>query len=154
MGITQSPAAPPARPSAGPASTAVSVGAYVVLFLLGLVLGLLGSFQYSRGVVGSVPVLSIAFALAILVTCTLAGWAMRSLPGALLPAIGWFVASFVLASPASNGSVVISNTSAGEWFLYGGSVCALLGVGSTFITTPRRTLIGTGARGSRNGPGA
>jgi hypothetical protein len=28
----------------------------------------------------------------------LAGWAMPGLPGAMLPAIGWFVASFVLAA--------------------------------------------------------
>lgn len=148
MGITQ----PPARPSARPASTAVSAGAYLMLLLLGLAEGVVGSFQYSRAVLGGVPVGAIAFALGILATCALAGWAMHGLPGALLPAIGWFVASFLLASPSSGGSVIITNTSAGEWYLYAGSVCALLGVGSAFISAPRRTPGGAGS--GRNGPGA
>lgn len=148
MGITQPPRA---RPSAGPESTAVSAGAYVVLFLLGLAEGVLGSFQYSRAVLGGVPFAAIAFALGILVTCTLAGWAMQGLPGALVPAIGWFVASFVLAMPDSAGNVIISNTSAGQWYLYGGSVGALAGVGSAFLTT-RRQPRGPGS--GRNGPGA
>jgi hypothetical protein len=150
VGITQPPS--PARPSAGPAGTAVSAGAYVLLFLLGLIEGVIGSFQYSRAVLGAVPLGAIAFALGILVTCVLAGWAMRGLPGALLPAVGWFVASFVLAMPSPGGSVIIANTSAGQWYLYGGSVGALLGVGSAFITAGRRVTGGT--RSAPNGPAA
>jgi hypothetical protein len=84
-----------------------------------------------------------------MVTCVLAGWAMRGLLGALLPAIGWFVASFVLAMPSPGGSVIIANTSAGQWYLYGGSVGALLGVGSAFVTASRRVTGGTGS--GRNG---
>jgi hypothetical protein len=143
---------PPARPSAGPESTAVSAGAYAVLFLLGLGQGVVGSFQYSRAVLGGVPIAAIAFALGILVTCTLAGWAMQGLPGALIPAIGWFVASFVLAMPDPAGNVIIANTGPGQWFLYGGSVGALAGVGSAFFTATRRLPSRTG--GGRNGPGA
>lgn len=142
---------PPARPPARPGSTAVSAGAYAALFLLGLGEGVVGSFQYSRAVLGGVPIGAIAFALGILVTCTLAGWAMQGLPGALIPAIGWFVASFALAMPDSAGNVIIANTGPGKWFLYGGSVGALAGVGSAFFTArrvPGRTA------GGPNGPGA
>ena len=35
------------------------------------------------------------------------------------------------------GSVIIANTAAGQWFLYGGAVCALLGVASALVTTAR-----------------
>jgi hypothetical protein len=148
VGITQlpepaEPAQPgrpgqPARSASGHASAFVTGGAYALLLLLGLLEGLIGSFQYSRGGTGSVPLGAIGFDLGILVTCGLAGWAMEGLPGALVPAIGWFVASFGLAMPSSAGSVIIANTHAGEWFLYGGSVCALAGVGSALISAARR----------------
>ena len=151
MGITPLP--PPARSSPGQPpshlSAFVTGGAYALLFLLGLLEGVIGSLQYSRGVAGSVPLGSIGFAAAILVTCGLSGWAMQGTPGALLPAIGWFVASFGLAMPNAGGSVIIANSSAGEWYLYGGSVCALLGVASSFVTVARGAQ--PGARGTRNG---
>jgi hypothetical protein len=139
VGITPLP--PPARPSPGQPpghlTAFVTGGAYALLFLLGLLEGVIGTFQYSRGTAGGVPLGSIGFAILILVTCGLAGWAMRGVPGALVPAIGWFVAAFGLAMPNAGGSVIIANTSAGEWFLYGGSVCALLGMASAFVTVPR-----------------
>ena len=120
MGITQLP--PPAAQRASPRAEAfITGGAYAVLFLLGLVEGVLGSFQYSRAVLGGVPLAAIGFALAIGITCGLAGWAMGTMIGALVPAIGWFLASFGLAMPVAGGSVIISNTTAGEWYLYGGS---------------------------------
>jgi hypothetical protein len=143
VGITRSrepgqPGEPAGRFPPSPGSAFVTGGAYALLFVLGLLEGGIGSFEYSRGAIGSVPLGAIGFALAILVTCVLAGWAMEGMAGALLPAIGWFVASFALAMPNSGGSVIISNTQAGEWYLYGGSVCALVGVGSALITTARR----------------
>ena len=46
---------------------------------------------------------------------------MRTTIGALVPAIGWFLASFGLAMPTAGGSVIITNTTAGEWYLYGGA---------------------------------
>ena len=122
----------------GRLSAFVTGGAYAMLFLLGLAQGVLGSFQYIREALGPVPLGALAFCAGILVTCSLAGWAMRSTAGALLPALGWFIASFGLAMPNSGGSVIIANTSAGEWYLYGGSVCALAGIGSTFVTTFRQ----------------
>jgi hypothetical protein len=90
------------------------------------------------------------------VTCALAAWAMGGMGGALLPSIGWFVASFGLAMPNSGGSVIIANISAGEWYLYGGSVCALLGVASAFVTVVRRPPRDLGAGlgpGPAGGPG-
>jgi hypothetical protein len=45
-----------------------------------------------------------------------------------MPAVGWIVTSYVLAMGTPGGSVVITNTAAGKWFLYGGSVCAAAGV--------------------------
>jgi hypothetical protein len=140
VGITQLP--PPAAQRASARLEAfVSGGAYAVL---------LGSFQYSRADIGGVPLSAIGFALALFVTCWLAGRAMQGMAGALLPAIGWFVASFVLAMPNSGGSVIIANTAAGEWYLYGGAVCALVGLGTTLVSSFRapgsRTTGGDGSR--------
>jgi hypothetical protein len=146
VGITQLP--PPAARRASPRAQAfITGGAYAVLFLLGLVEGVLGSFQYSRAVIGGVPLAAIGFALAIGMTCGLAGWGMDTLIGALVPAIGWFLASFGLAMPVSGGSVIIANTAAGEWYLYGGAASALLGVGSALMTTARSPSRFLGARG-------
>jgi hypothetical protein len=102
--------------------------AYAALFLAGAVEGLLGSFQYSR----NAPFGAIVFCVVLLATCLAGSWAMRSVPGALWPALGWIAASFVLSLPVASGSVIISNTSAGKWYLYGGTICALGGVGVAF----------------------
>lgn len=109
------------------AGAAVTAGCYAALFLLGVMEGLIGCFQFSRSV-GPVPVAALGFALAILATCLLAGWGMRSPIAALTPAAGWFFASFVLSLPTAGGSVIVTNTSAGKWYLYGGAACAGLGV--------------------------
>jgi Family of unknown function (DUF6113) len=109
----------------------VTGAVYAVLFLLGAVEGLIGSFQYSR-MAGSVPTAAIVACAAILVTCLLAGWAMRSVSGAFAPAFGWVVASFVLSMPVSNGSVIITNTTAGKWYLYGGTLSTVVGVALSF----------------------
>jgi len=123
---------PPSR-----AEAFITGGAYAMLFLAGLAIGVISSFEYSRAVLGSVPVAALACCVAIFLGCALGGWAMRRVAGALLPAIGWFVASFGLAMPNTGGSVIIANTSAGEWYLYGGSVSALLGIGTALVTSVR-----------------
>jgi Family of unknown function (DUF6113) len=109
----------------------VAGAVYGVLFLLGAVEGLIGSFQYSY-TAGPVPLAAIVAAAAILVTCLLAGWATRSASGAFAAAAGWILASFVLSMPVSGGSVIITNTTAGKWFLYGGTLSAVLGVALSF----------------------
>ena len=106
----------------------LSAAAYTALFLAGAVEGLIGSFQYSR----LAPVGAIGFCVLLLATCLLGAWAMRSIPGALWPAIGWILTSFVLSMPVASGSVIITNSAAGKWFLYGGTVSSLAGVALSF----------------------
>jgi len=105
----------------------VIAGVYVALFLLGAVEGMIGSFQYSR-TAGSVPAAALVSCAVILATCLLAAWGTRSVSGALVPGIGWILASFVLSMPVANGSVIITNTTPGTWYLYGGTVSVMLGV--------------------------
>lgn len=104
---------------------------YVLLFLLGVLEGLIGCFQFSRGM-GGVPVAALGFCLLIFVTCLLAGIGMGSPLGGLAPAVGWFAASFILTLPTPGGSVIVTNTSAGKWYLYGGAVSASVGCLLTF----------------------
>src|SRR6516165_4701442 len=101
----------------------LTAGAYTALFLAGVVEGVIGSFQYGR----NAPLGAIVFCVVLLATCLLGAWGMHSVAGALWPAVGWFVASFVLSMPAASGSVIITSTTAGKWYLYGGTVCALTG---------------------------
>jgi hypothetical protein len=112
----------------GKGTRTLSVAAYASLFLAGAVEGLIGSFQYSR----NAPLGAIAFCLVLLVTCLLGAWAMRSIGGALWPALGWILASFVLSMPVASGSVIITNTAAGKWYLYGGTVSLLAGIALSF----------------------
>jgi Family of unknown function (DUF6113) len=114
---------------------AYTVVTYLVLFLLGLVQGLIGSFQYSRS---PAPFIAILLVVVIFVTCLLCGWGMQSIAGGLFPAIGWIAASFVLSMPSSHGSVIITATTAGEWYLYGGAFAAVGGASMAFILWARR----------------
>ena len=113
---------------------ALTAVAYLVLFVLGAVQGLIGSFQYSRS---PVPLVAILLALVIFATCVLCGWGMRSFAGGLLPALGWLVVSFVLAMPSSHGSVIITNTTAGKWYLYGGTAAVAAGASTAFVLRAR-----------------
>jgi hypothetical protein len=121
---------------------AVTVSAYVLLFVLGALEGVIGCFHYS-GTLGSVPAAALAFALVTFATCVLAAWGMRTPTAGLMPAVGWFAASFVLAMATPGGSVVITDTAAGKWFLYGGAACASAGVVVAFArkswSRPSRT---------------
>jgi len=57
--------------------------------------------------------------------------------GAVLPGIGWILASFLLSMPVSNGSVIITSTKAGEWYLYGGTLSVAAGVVASFVGVAR-----------------
>ena len=116
--------------------TLFNVAVYGMLFVLGAVQGVIGSFQYPRG---PVPLVAIVLDLAIFVTCLLGGWGMRTFLGGVIPAVGWFVASFVLSMPDSQGSVIITATSAGEWYLYGGALAAAAGGSAAFILWARKS---------------
>ncbi len=110
-----------------------------MLLLLGALQGLIGCFQYSRAL-GSFPAAAVVFAAGIGVTCVLGAWGMRRPLGGLMPAVGWFITSFVLAMGTPGGSVVITNTAAGKWYLFGGSACAVAGVVFGFSRqSPTRT---------------
>jgi hypothetical protein len=102
----------------------VKVAGYVALCLLGALLGLIGTFQYSQG---PAPLAAILFDLAILVTCVLGSIGMRSALGGVLPAAGWFVVTLILSSGSAGGSVLVTDTTAGKWYLFGGAVCAAAG---------------------------
>jgi hypothetical protein len=114
----------------------VTVGVYSMLFLFGAVQGLIGSFQYSRAS-RSVPVAALICCVVILATCLLAAWATRSVSGAVLPGMGWIIASFVLSMPVSNGSVIITSTTPGEWYLYGGTLSVAAAVVVSFVGAAR-----------------
>jgi hypothetical protein len=109
----------------------VAAGVYGVLFIVGVVEGMIGSFQYSR-VPKPVPVAALACCAAILLTCLLAAWAMRSVSGALLPGMGWVITAFVLSMPVASGSVIITATTPGKWFLYGGTLSVVAAVIAAF----------------------
>jgi uncharacterized membrane protein len=119
---------PGARPETQ--SRAITVAIYVVLFVLGALLGLIGSFQYSQS---PVPLIAIILDLAIFATCVLGAWATRSMSGGLYPAIGWLLASFIMSMGNHQGSVIITATAAGEWYLYGGALAAAGGAGAAFV---------------------
>jgi Family of unknown function (DUF6113) len=134
----------PNPPAHRDAQAFITGGAYALLFLLGALEALIGCFQFSR-VVGSFPVAALMLAAAILVTCVLGAAGMRSPAGALVPALGWFAVSVVLSLPTSGGSVIVTNSVAGQVYLYGGSLCAAAGVVLAFLrrarTGPPRTGI-------------
>ena len=67
----------------------------------------------------------------------LASWGMRTYAAGILPALGWIITSFILAMPRPNGSVIISATSAGEWYLYGGALAAAVGAATSFFIWTR-----------------
>ena len=67
----------------------------------------------------------------------LAGWGLRTYAAGILPALGWIIASFILAMPRPNGSVIIQASSAGEWYLYGGALAAAAGAAVSFYTWMR-----------------
>jgi Family of unknown function (DUF6113) len=117
-----------------PAPRAMMAVGYVILFVLGAVQGIIGSFQYSRG-----PGVLLAIILDVLIfaTCVLAAWGTRTFGGGVLPAVGWIIASFVLSMPRANGSVIITNTAEGKWYLYGGSLAAAAGAAAAFTLRSR-----------------
>ena len=120
-------------PAGQRARTAVG---YVMLFVLGALQGLIGSFQYSRS---PTPLIAIILILIIFATCAACGWGIGTFGAGLLPAVGWMVASFVLSMPRPNGSVIITATAAGEWYLYGGALACVVGTLTTLVVRVRRS---------------
>ena len=132
-------ATPDRRPS-----PVVTSGGYLLLFALGAAEGVLGAFWYAVSL-GPVPVAALGFAVGILVTTIGAAWGMQAATAGLMPAVGWFLAVFIMAMPTRGGSVLITNTGAGKWFLYGGTLCVLAGVVASFATQGRARAQGRGS---------
>ena len=130
MGTSQG-SLPDGRPRA---LTAVS---YLMLFLLGAFQGLIGSFQYSQA---PAPLIAIILAVVIFATCVACGWGLGTFGGGLLPAVGWIIASFILAMSRPNGSVIITASAAGEWYLYGGALACAFGSVAAFFIRLRRSV--------------
>jgi hypothetical protein len=120
-------------------SRGLTITAYLALLLFGLAQGLLGAFFYA---VGPDPLAAIGFDLAILATCLLGAWGTGQGAGAFVPAAGWFVMTFVLASGTGGGSVIVTASTAGELFLFGGAICALIGAVAGFTVWTRRRPAG------------
>lgn len=129
-------------------SGVITVAAYAALFLLGLLQGLIGTFQYSRG---PVPLAAILFDLAILVTCMLGARGMRTALGGVLPALGWFAVTLLLSSGSAGGSVFITDSTAGKWFLFGGAVCAAAGAVYAFARWSKSSRDRRPGQGGRAG---
>jgi hypothetical protein len=109
---------------------------YVALFVFGAIQGLIGSFQYGRS---PAPLFAIVLVVIIFATCAGCGWGVGTFGAALLPALGWILASFILAMPRPNGSVVITASAAGEWYLYGGALACAAGCVTGFFIRLRRS---------------
>jgi len=127
----------------------LTVITYVMLVLFGMAQAVLGTFFYGSG---PAPLASLGFDVAIFATCVGAAWGMRRPAGALAPAAGWFAVVFVLASGTSSGSVLVTASVAGEWFLFGGAVSIIIGLIVGYVLWSRS---GRGAgRGRPLGPPA
>jgi hypothetical protein len=103
----------------------LAASTYVALLAFGAGQGVLGAFFYNSG---PPPLAALAFDVLILATCLLGAWGTGHAAGGLAPAVGWFIAAFVLASGTHEGSVIIAATSGGEWFLFGGAISAVVGL--------------------------
>jgi hypothetical protein len=101
-----------------------AIAAYALLLVFGALQGLIGTFHYSQGPTGLV---AIGFDVLILATCLFGAWGMGTPGGALAAGLGWFVAAFVLSMGTEGGSVLITNTASGKWFLFGGAASAAVG---------------------------
>ena len=108
-----------------------------MLFVLGALQGLIGSFQYGQS---PAPLIAIVLVVVIFATCALCGWGVGTFAAGLVPAVGWILAAFLMAMARSNGSVIITATAAGEWFLYGGALACAVGSVASFFTRVRRSV--------------
>ena len=127
--------------SQGPRATGgqrtVTAAGYVMLFVLGALQGMIGSFHYGQS---PTPLIAILLVVIIFLTCAGAGWGVGTFGAGLLPGVGWILASFIISMPRPNGSVVITASAAGEWYLYGGAIACVAGFLATFFIRVRRSV--------------
>ncbi|MEV5825846.1 DUF6113 family protein [Spirillospora sp. NPDC052242] len=109
------------------AEAVVSGLAYVMLAVLGAVYGLAGSFVQDW-TVREVPVAALVLVAVLFALVRLAGWGMGGRTGAVIPALLWLVAVFVVSVLRPGGDVVLPQTVAGHVYLMGGLLAGVLGV--------------------------
>ncbi|HEX4831009.1 MAG TPA: DUF6113 family protein [Trebonia sp.] len=137
------------RPGGKANSRAYGAVVYLVLLILGIVEGMVGSFQYGQS---PLPLFAVLLVVLVLASCLLAGWGTGSVGGAIAVAAGWVLASFFLSMGTHQGSVIITATAAGEWYLYGGTLAVFVGVLASFVLHARsraRAASGASRAGGR-----
>ncbi|WP_169983351.1 MULTISPECIES: DUF6113 family protein [unclassified Microbispora] len=117
----------PTEDAPGLLAGVVTGAAYGVLFLLGVVLGVVGGFQHAW-YVGQMPVAAIAWLAVLFAVPYAMGRLMGGKLAALVPAVGWLLVSFLLATPQRAGDLAVAGNSAGYWYLYGGAVAVAAAV--------------------------
>jgi hypothetical protein len=113
--------------------------AYGVLAVLGAVLGVIGSFEFSWQL-GAFPVAALAWTAVNVAAFRGAGWAMEGKLGVAAPAVPWLVVVLVLSSSRPEGDLVVTGTTAGYVFIFGGAIAAAVALAST--PSPRSWLLG------------
>ena len=126
----------PYTPPAPKPEPAILVGlAYALIAVLGVLVAVIGSFEFAWAV-GSIPVAAILLPLVNLAVFRAAGWAMESKLGAAVPALLWMIILFVLASRRPEGDLVVTGTTAGYVYMFGGAVAALVAIAWTRSARP------------------
>jgi Family of unknown function (DUF6113) len=136
------PADPQVSHEPPPASGVVTGVAYGVLVVLGALLGLVGSFQFSW-TFGGVPVAALVLSLIQFVAFRLAGWAMEGKLGVGAMAGPWLIVVVLLSSRRPEGDLVVTGSTAGYLFIFGGSIAAVVAVAVT--RSPRSWILGGAA---------
>ncbi|MCD0447945.1 DUF6113 family protein [Actinocorallia sp. API 0066] len=108
---------------------------YGLLAVGGALVGLIGAFQYNRSILVCLLVVAFTF-LAV----RGAGWASGARTGALVPAVAWVVTTGALSVSRPEGDVIVTNSTGGLLFLFGGVVAALAAV----LLTPANASFLTG----------
>ncbi len=105
----------------------VSGAAYGALLVFGLGLGLYESFSFSWSV-GSFPLAAVLISVLNFGLLWAAGWGMGGKLGAVVPAAAWLIVVMLFSGKTSSGSLVVTGTAAGNVFLLGGTLAAILAI--------------------------
>lgn len=113
----------------------VTGAAYGVLIVLGAVLGIIGSFEFSWQL-GAVPVAALAWTVVNIAAFRAAGWVMEGKLGVAAMAAPWLIFVLVLSSSRPEGDLVVTGTTGGYIFIFGGTIAAVLALVSTRSARP------------------
>jgi hypothetical protein len=114
------------------------VATYVVLFAVGACAAVIAAFLVPQRLAGGVEGLSVVIAfVGNLGVGFLGGWGTRSVLGAVLPAVGWFLAFSITTFAGPGGDIVIpGRLPADPGVVKVGSVVWLVGVLAGFVPIP------------------